>query len=286
MFSGFKPFFKRGLGALLPTIVTIGLLVWAYRFVDENFAKYITRGLVSLYAIGGEPKEFLGINEHAALELGDPIDEWDPVTGRRLTVQYKAMTAKGLGMGKGVTDADQDFALQRRKEAMWELVSRKWRIFSAIGFLIAAVLICVMGYFLASFIGRTTWLIVERAVKKIPVIGAIYPNIKQVTDFFISDKSVEFSGVVAVQYPRKGVWSVGLVTGSPMPVIDREDPRELLTVFVPSSPTPVTGYTITVAREDVLVLPMTIDDALRYTISAGVVKPPLVAEQTEALAAG
>lgn len=282
MLGDFKPFFKRGLAALLPTIVTIGLLMWAYHFVDENFAKYITRGLVSLYAWGGEPHRWLGIDKEVALEFGDPIDEWDPVTGRRLTAEYKAMTARGLALPQ----ESEEFiaAEQARRDAMWELATRKWRFFSVIGFLIAALLIYILGYFLASFVGRTTWLMVERMVQRIPVIGAIYPNIKKVTDFFMKDKALGFSGVVAVQYPRKGIWSVGLVTGPAMWLIDRDDPRDLITVFIPSSPTPVTGYTITVAHEDVVDLPMTIDDALRYTISGGVVTPSAPSETREALA--
>ncbi len=279
MIGDFKPFFMRGLGALVPTIATIAILVWAYRFVDENFAQYITRGLVSVYAWGGEPRPLLGIDEEVALTLGDPIDEWNPKTGRRLTAQYKAMTAHPVLGGKATPEeiAAADAALEplqeAREAAMWELATRKWRFFNGIGFLLAILLIYFVGHFVASFIGRTTWLVVERIIKRIPLIGTIYPNIKQVTDFFISDRKVEFSSVVAVQYPRKGIWSLGLVTGSAIRQIGRSDPRDLITVFIPSSPTPITGYTITVARADALELPMTIDEALRYTISAGMIKP-------------
>lgn len=276
MRGDFKSFFKRGLGALVPTLATIGILVWVYRLVDQNFAQYITQLVVSTYSLGGDPHKWLGITEDTALEYGDPVDAWHPVTGRRLTAQYKAMTAK-VAFPPGTpsemlkeAQAELDAA---RNAAMWDLATRKWKFFNFIGFVIAISIIYSLGYFLASFIGRTTWLIVERLIKRIPLIGTIYPNIKQVTDFFISDKKLEFAGVVAVQYPRKGLWSVGLVTGEALKQIRLSDPRDLMTVFIPSSPTPITGYTITVAREDALELPMTIDDALRYTISGGVVKP-------------
>jgi uncharacterized membrane protein len=105
------------------------------------------------------------------------------------------------------------------------------------------------------------------------VVRAIYPNVKQVTDFLLSDRPVEYSGVVAVQYPRKGIWSLALSTGSPVERVQRAVQEELVTVFVPSSPTPVTGYVVQVPRSGVIELNMTIDEALRFTISGGVIKP-------------
>jgi uncharacterized membrane protein len=276
----FKRFFMRGLAALAPTLLTIALLTWAFRFVDQNIGQHITDWVVAAYAWGGPPHKWLGVDEKTALELGDPINEWDR-KGRQLTVQYKiinqvdALTAlpKEEKERRGITQGDIERANRAKRDALWELAVRKWKFFNFIGFLIGIALIYFVGYFLASFMGRRTWSVVETGIQRIPVINAIYPNIKQVTDLLISDKKLEFAGVVAVQYPRKGIWSVGLVTGAPMKQLGEHDPRALVTVFIPSSPTPFTGYTITVAREDVLELPLTIDEALRYTVSGGVVKP-------------
>jgi uncharacterized membrane protein len=114
------------------------------------------------------------------------------------------------------------------------------------------------------------------------VIRAIYPNIKQVTDFLLTDRNVEFSGVVAVEYPRKGVWSVGLSTGGPMKQVQGRVSDELVSVFIPSSPTPITGYVVQVPRQDVIELNMTIDEGLRFTISGGVIKPGEMLPGTEA----
>ena len=83
----------------------------------------------------------------------------------------------------------------------------------------------------------------------------------------------EFSGVVAVQYPRKEVWSVGLSTGGPLERVQEASPDELVTIFIPSSPTPVTGYVIQAPRRDVIELNLSIDEAFRFTISGGVLKP-------------
>jgi uncharacterized membrane protein len=78
---------------------------------------------------------------------------------------------------------------------------------------------------------------------------------------------------VTVEYPRKGIWAVGLVTGGTMRSIEHES-GDALTIFIPSSPTPFTGYTITVPRGEVHELPISIDEALRFTISGGVLVPP------------
>ena len=110
-------------------------------------------------------------------------------------------------------------------------------------------------------------------MRRIPLIRAIYSSVKQVTDFILKERSVEFSGVVAVEYPRKGVWSLGLTTGGPMKHVQQRVDTELVTVFIPSSPTPVTGYVIQVPRKDVFELNMTIDEGLKFTVSGGVIKP-------------
>ena len=267
----FKRFFKRGLAALAPTLLTLALLVWAYRFIDQNIGSYITRLVVNMYAWGGPPHTGLGIDKEATLTYGDPIDEWDPnVSGRRLTVQYKAVTNEALS---SPDEKIRREAQKAERDALWDIATRKWRFFNAIGFVIAIALIYFVGYFLASFVGSKTWPFVESVLLRVPIIKAIYPNIKQVTDLLISDQKLEFAGVVAVQYPRKGIWSLGLVTGKAMRAMREADSRDLLTVFVPSSPTPFTGYTITVSREDIIELDLSIDEALRYTVSGGVLTP-------------
>lgn len=159
---------------------------------------------------------------------------------------------------------------------VWVSVRQLWSEYYLgwVGFLLAFVAIYVIGRFVASFIGRSIWSALEQALTRAPVIKQIYPSAKQVTDFLLSRHKVEYSRVVAVEYPRKGIWSIGLVTSSGMRTLHDKVGPNLLTVFIPSSPTPVTGYTITVRREDVIDLPVNIDEALRFTVSAGVLVPP------------
>jgi len=158
----------------------------------------------------------------------------------------------------------------------WDVVKGYWRVYHLrwIGLVLAFVAIYVFGRFVGSFIGRAVWRMIERAILRLPVVRRIYPYVKQVTDFLLSsDRKMEFSRVVAVEYPRRGVWSLGLVTGPGLRSINSASGGDLLTVFIPSSPTPVTGYTITVRREEVIDVPISIDDALRFTVSGGVIVP-------------
>lgn len=141
------------------------------------------------------------------------------------------------------------------------------------GFFIAIFGVVIVGAFLASVVGRTLWHFFEKAFVNIPLIKQVYPYIKQVTDFLLTRKDLSFNKVVAFEYPRKGTWSIGLVTGSGLKKVVNLQKKEFLTVFVPTSPTPFTGYVILVPKEETIELDMTIEEALRFVISGGVITP-------------
>ncbi|MHC5082944.1 MAG: DUF502 domain-containing protein [Planctomycetota bacterium] len=141
------------------------------------------------------------------------------------------------------------------------------------GFFVAFIGVCFLGAFLASVMGKTIWRFVEKALMNAPLIKKVYPYIKQVTDFLLTKKSLSFNKVVAFQYPRKGTWSVGLVTGNGLKTVSTSLNKEFLTVFVPTSPTPFTGYVILTPKDETIDLDMTIEEALRFVISGGVITP-------------
>lgn len=141
------------------------------------------------------------------------------------------------------------------------------------GFFLAIIGVCFIGAFLASFAGRAIWRIIEKGFASIPLVKKVYPYIKQITDFVLAKKKLSFNKVVALQYPRKGVWSVGMVTGTGLKKIVNASEKEFLTVFVPSSPTPFTGYVIMTPKDETIELDMSIEEALRFTISGGVITP-------------
>lgn len=141
------------------------------------------------------------------------------------------------------------------------------------GFFIAVFGVVFIGAFLASVVGKTLWHFFEKTFMNLPLIKKVYPHIKQITDFLLTKKDISFNNVVALQYPRKGVWSVGLVTGTGLRKIVNECGKDFLTVFVPTSPTPFTGYVIMTPKDETIELEMTVEEALRFTVSGGVITP-------------
>ena len=271
----FRRFFLRGLGVLVPTLLTFAIVVWAFRLINDNVGHYITEGLLQLcMMVRDEPAPGFVDETVDPLRYGTPMDSWD-ADGHRLTIEHmvienhKRLQEKKLPLASPQSLKD---AAQARSRALWRIGFAKYYL-HLLSFVLAIILVYFTGFFLASFIGRASWRGAERLLSRVPLIRAIYPNVKQVTDFLLSDRTVEFSGVVAVEYPRKGMWSVGLRTGGPMKRLQSKTETELVTVFIPSSPTPVTGYVVQVALADVIDLNMTIDEALRFTISGGVIKP-------------
>jgi uncharacterized membrane protein len=143
------------------------------------------------------------------------------------------------------------------------------------GFLIALVAVCIVGAILASVVGRTLWRMIEKFIMNTPFLRRVYPYVKQVTDFFFTQEEQKklFSRVVAVEYPRKGIWSMGFVTGSGLKKVADDARKEFLTVFIPTSPTPFTGFVIMVPKRQAVELDMTVEEALRFAVSGGVITP-------------
>ena len=190
------------------------------------------------------------------------VGKYINVAAKWITVQFWAIST-----GDKISWVGPSNIWEKTKE-IWEQNYLDW-----MGFVLAIVAIYIVGRFIASILGRGLYSLLERTLVRTPIIKQVYPHIKQVVDFLLSEKKLEFSRVVAVEYPRKGVWSLGLVTGPGMRTLHADIKGDLLTIFIPSSPTPVTGYTITVHRSDVIDLPISIDDAFRFTVSGGVIMP-------------
>ncbi|MFZ2147424.1 MAG: DUF502 domain-containing protein [Sedimentisphaerales bacterium] len=158
------------------------------------------------------------------------------------------------------------------KELEWKWMSIA---LSAAGFLVALFIVFMVGALLASVVGRSLWRMVEKFIMNTPFLRQVYPYVKQVTDFFFTreERKEMFSRVVAVEYPRKGIWSVGFVTGSGIEKVVDNVRKEFLTILIPTSPTPFTGFVIMVPRKQTIDLDMTIEEAFRFTVSGGVIAP-------------
>ncbi len=165
----------------------------------------------------------------------------------------------------------------------WKHEADPWLV-QLLGVLLAIVLVYIVGLFVGNFIGRTAWRLVEMGLMRIPLIRAIYPAVKQVTDYVLADRRTRLrsSRVVAVEPHANGIWSLGLVTGPGIGAVAEATETEMVTVFIPSSPTAFSGYVVLVPRERVLELPLTVEEAMRLLVTAGVSGP---ASQTNGSAA-
>ena len=139
---------------------------------------------------------------------------------------------------------------------------------------LAVILVYVLGYFVSSYVGGQAFGLVDQLLKRFPVVKAIYPHAKQITDsIFGGGKTSKFNKVVAVQYPRPGIYSLGFLVGTGVQELSARSGKRLATVFVPSSPTPVMGYVVLVPEDEVIPLDLSVDQAFRMIISLGIIGP-------------
>jgi len=144
------------------------------------------------------------------------------------------------------------------------------------GFAVGVVLTFVLGFLVATLVGKKLYQYYEAVLKRLPIVRVIYPYAKQLTDFFFpaDGKKVHFKHAVAVPFPSPGVYSIGFVTGDGMKSLNEATRKHLVCVFVPNAPTAISGFVIYVPREEVIPLPLSVEEAMRIVISAGVIHPP------------
>ena len=263
--SNFRRVFIRGLALTLPTILTIAILIYAYRFVRDTIAEPINGGI----------RELVLRSTHYPAVSDEEIESYRAQS----TEAQRAAWTKAAG--------SDEFKLRRlvERDARRVELRERWSALAfpldLIGLVVAVSVIYVVGGLLSNYIGRKLFEATERLLMRLPVVKLVYPSVKQVTDFLFargSEERIKFSRVVAIEYPRKGIWSIGLVTGDTLKPVQGLAGRACVTVFLPSCPTPFTGYVVTIPREDAVDLPLTIDEVMRYLISGGVVVPPRHAE--------
>jgi putative ABC transport system permease protein len=142
-----------------------------------------------------------------------------------------------------------------------------------LGYACVALVLYVLGKFFRAGVGHWIWKWFEGVINRLPVIRNVYSSVKQVTDFFFSEQQIGFNRVVAIEYPRQGLWAIAFVTGEGMLDVRSATNEPMLSVLVPTSPIPGTGFTVMVRQRDALDLNMTVDQAVQYLVSCGVVVP-------------
>lgn len=308
-------FLIRGMATLLPAVLTLWLLVFAYGFIRDKIASPINWGIqgavirftdwpvatdddyVNVWEDGLSPSQrdawemqakelrrsfqkgqnrraWTNLFERMKAEVGD-LDTL-PALAANDSYFEEAMRSQRLAWMK---DQPEIVVIARREQlkTKWNSIAiGNWHVLDLIGLIVAIVFFYFAGAIMSNVLGRQLKDRGEKIIDRVPLIRRVYPAVKQVTDFFFgdNDQQLKFNRVVAVEYPRKGIYSVGLVTGDTMRSIEDAMGQSCLTVFIPSSPTPFTGYVITVPVSDTIDLGITIEDALKFAVSGGVLVPP------------
>lgn len=141
------------------------------------------------------------------------------------------------------------------------------------GVILTLAIVLVVGILGRNFIGRRLLLWWEALLARIPIVSAIYSSVKQVSDTLFSPSGKAFRKAVLVEFPRQGIWTVGFVVGSPGASLERALPGEYASVYVPTAPNPTSGYILIVPFGDVVDLDISVDEALKFVVSMGVVAP-------------
>ena len=304
---GVTAIFLRGLAITLPSILTVAILIWAAGMVKDYVVDPVS-GLVR-FSIGQairsdiaaeglvRPKtrpelDFVGrdylVRPDATDRLAALADGGNVVAPRELgatgladdvfvrmgrrAVPYRdyAPVAESLAAVDLPTTATGLYA-----ELATERYFRSSFILSALAVLLAVAAIYFIGRLVSVRVGA--WLVrkvEDDVLGKLPVVSRVYGSVKQVTDFLFAERQIEYNSVVAVEYPLEGVWSIGFVTGQGMKQTVEAAGEPLYSILMPTSPMPMTGFTISAPRSKVRELDLTVEQAFQFCLSCGVLVPP------------
>lgn len=147
-----------------------------------------------------------------------------------------------------------------------------------VGMLLTLVLLILIGMLTRSFFGKQIIKFTEGFFSRIPIARSIYSTVQQMTSAFVQDQSA-FKRVVMIQYPRKGLYTLGFYTADSNDEVIEKANKPMVNVFLPTTPNPTSGWMVLVPKEDVIFLDMSVEEGLKYIISGGVVVPPRVVEK-------
>lgn len=155
------------------------------------------------------------------------------------------------------------------------------RTLPGIGIFAGIVLIFIMGFIVSNVIGERLFRLGEKVLQKVPIVTKVYFGVKQIIDAFSLQGKQVFSRVVLVEYPRKGMYAVGFLTGECKGEVQSKTAAKLINVFIPTTPNPTSGMLILVSEDEITYLDMTVEEGLKLIVSAGVVVPNDLSEDVK-----
>jgi uncharacterized membrane protein len=169
-----------------------------------------------------------------------------------------------------VTTLDQSLLLLPET---WQPKEWLGRSIPGLGVLLTALIIFLTGLLARNFIGERLVRFGESLLGRIPIVRSIYSSVKQVSDTILAPNGQAFRQALLVQYPRAGVWTIAFQTGTPADEVRRLIQTDMVAVYVPTTPNPTSGFFLMLPRAEVIELDMSVDEALKYVVSMGVVAP-------------
>lgn len=143
-----------------------------------------------------------------------------------------------------------------------------------LGFVITIILILLVGFFATYIIGAQMFKLGEEVLFRVPIVKSIYTAVKQINDvIFMQKNAEEYRRSCLIEYPRKGIWSIGFITSDAAMEIEAKVKEKLINVFIPNTPTPATGFLTIVPAREVILLDMKTEDAFKYVVSGGMLQP-------------
>ncbi len=262
----------RGLAVLAPPLLTIVILLWIASTLNYYIFAPLTTGTRNLAASwladvrsdlpGAQPTSdptVLKLDGEAYKQLKSgqyiPLDVYNTVVRH----------------SPGELPPTSGVAAYRRWIELTYL--RPW-IVVPLFTVVFVVLMYLLGSLFAAGLGRALFGWFERGIGRLPLVRRVYESVKQVTEYLFNSQTLDFTRVVAVEYPCPGVWTLAFVTGQGMPAINALAGEPTLTVMFPTNPMPFAGTIKMVPKSEVLDVDMTIEQAVEYIVSCGVVVPP------------
>lgn len=269
---GTRPFrlaVLRGLTRLAPPLLTVAILLWigysVRRFVLDPMTYAARTGLVWALADvrKGTPDVPPGTTEIQTRDgpfVRVAANEFVPQEVVEIVRQHlgnRPLPADGRAIYRQYVDI--------------QYVDTPW--FTPVVLLLFVLLLYLLGRFLAQGIGGFFFALFERLMGRVPLVRKVYPSVKQVTSLLFSDQEVTALRIVAVEFPSKGLWTLGFVTGESLPELNAAAAEPVLSVHIPSPPV-LKGSVITVRKSETIEMNMTVDQAVQFVVSCGILRPP------------
>jgi uncharacterized membrane protein len=270
----------RGSGIIAPPLVTLVLLIWAASAVET----YVLKPVEGMVRAG-----FAWATSEIRANIPPGSTPLDPANPRAGFVHegetYVLAPAGGRYLPQRIItrvdsrldDLPRDLPPPRTARAYYEayITLRYLPRWLTIPVVLIALLsaLYVIGRFFGVGIGRILVNSVERVINRLPIVRNVYSSVKQVTDFVLSERELEFTRVVLLEYPRVGIWTMAFVTGDGIPQLGKILGDEIVSIFVPTSPVPMTGFTMNVRKRDLIDVDVSVDQAVQFMVSCGVVCP-------------